>query len=174
MSEMTFEAAAQQIGTRLVVRLPQPISDQLPSRSMNMAEGTLNGHAFTLPLEPDGQGGHWLEVGAELAAAAGVLAGTVCTLALRPAEQWPEPQMPEDILQGIGEAGLTDVWDSLTTKARWEWLRWIRSTNSTATREKRILVGVDKLRKGMRRPCCFNTAGCTVPDVSKSGVLKDS
>ena len=68
-------------------------------------------------------------------------------------------------------AGNIDQWNSLTTKARWEWLRWIRSTKNLDTRQKRINVACDKLQKGDKRPCCFDASRCTIPEVSKSGVL---
>ena len=63
--------------------------------------------------------------------------------------------------------------DAINAKSRWEWLRWIRSTLNPETRSKRIKVAASKLENGAKTPCCFDTARCTVPDVSKSGVLID-
>jgi hypothetical protein len=60
---------------------------------------------------------------------------------------------------------------TITPMAKWEWPRWINATNVQATREKRIEVSIDKLRKGMRRPCCFNRSACTQPEVSKNAML---
>jgi hypothetical protein len=52
--------------------------------------------------------------------------------------------------------------------AHHEWIRWIRSTHNPETRAKRIVVSMSKLNKGMKRPCCFNTAICTIPEVSQN------
>jgi uncharacterized protein YdeI (YjbR/CyaY-like superfamily) len=50
------------------------------------------------------------------------------------------------------------MWEDITPLARNEWICWIEDAKKAETREKRILVGLDKMRKGMRRPCCW--AGC--------------
>lgn len=71
----------------------------------------------------------------------------------------------------IKSAGLLSQWNNVTTKAKWDWLRWIRSTNNLSTRNKRIQVACSKLEKGDKRPCCFDRSRCTIMDVSKTGVL---
>lgn len=63
------------------------------------------------------------------------------------------------------------LWVKITPMARWDWLRWIRSTNNPETRSRRIEVALSKLRGGERRPCCFNRYQCTEPEVSKNGML---
>lgn len=170
---MDYRAIVENINGVPLLRLPMEISRSLPSRGMVMVAGSLNGKSCVLPAEPDGRGGHFLALDREQAAFFGLETGKRAALQLAPAADWPEPALPEDLEQAIASAGLRDAWDSLTVKARWEWLRWIRGTNNGATRQKRVAVAVDKLRKGDRRPCCFNAAGCTVPAVSKSGVLLD-
>lgn len=168
---MVYTGVVKDVRSVLVLRLSEEQSAVLPARGMVMGEGQLNGVPFTAPLEPDGTFGHFLEIAPALAKEADIAAGQTAELKVSPAAHWPEPQLPEDIVEALTSQGLLGAWDSLTVKARWEWLRWIRSTNNPATRDKRIHVAVDKLMKGDRRPCCFNTASCTLPQVSKSGVL---
>ena len=165
---IVFEAAPSTIGARRIVRLPADASAQLPSRGMAMVRGTVGGAALEAAVEPDGKGGHWLELAPD-GADEGMLRFDV-----EPIDEWPEPDIPRDITDAIARAGLTDRWDDLTVKARWAWFRWIRATANPATRQKRIEVACSKLSRGDRRPCCFNAAGCTVPDVSKSGILRSS
>jgi len=55
--------------------------------------------------------------------------------------------------------------------ARWEWVRWVNATNNPETRGRRVDVSISKMESGNRRPCCFNLAACTDPDLSKSGKL---
>jgi hypothetical protein len=55
--------------------------------------------------------------------------------------------------------------------ARWEWVRWVNETKNPTTRERRVEVSISKLSSGKRRPCCFNLAGCTDPELSKNGKL---
>ena len=170
---IVFEAEIEELGPLNIARLPQSASDELPSRGMVMAEGTLGGKAFAAPAEPDGKGGHFLELDASLLKKVKGKSGQPLSFDIHPQSDWAEPDMPEDIMGAIHAAGLTAFWQGLTVKAKWEWLRWIRATNNPATRAKHIGVAVSKMQNGNRRPCCFNSASCTIPEVSKGGVLLD-
>jgi uncharacterized protein YdeI (YjbR/CyaY-like superfamily) len=50
------------------------------------------------------------------------------------------------------------MWLDITPLARNEWICWVEDAKKLETREKRIRVALDKMHKGMRRPCCW--AGC--------------
>lgn len=50
------------------------------------------------------------------------------------------------------------LWMDITPLARNEWICWVTSAKKIETRNRRITVGLNKMRKGMRRPCCW--AGC--------------
>ena len=87
-------------------------------------------------------------------------------------EDWPEPDLPEDFQAALADApDISELWKSITPMARWEWVRWINATKNLQTRERRVDVGISKLRSGKRRPCCFDLASCTDPDLSKNGIL---
>ncbi len=137
-----------------------------------MVEGTINGFPFKapLPLEPDGKGSHWLRVDNALCEGAG--AGDSVTLAIAPAKEWTEPQVPEDLKSAFeADPEAETLWMDCTTMARWDWIRWINATAQQETRRRRIEVAFSKLKAGMRRPRCFNRSMCTEPSVSKNGVL---
>lgn len=171
---ISFDTDPLEIKSHTIIRLPLEISQLLPSRGMVMVEGTINNIPFQAPLEPDGKGSHWFEADESLMEEASITIGQTISLEIEPISEWKEPEIPEDIKSIFTETGLINHWDSLTTKARWEWLRWIRSTNNPATRQKRIDVACSKFQKGDRRPCCFDSTRCTIPELSKSGVLLDS
>lgn len=156
----------------LIARIPEEISKSLPSKGMLMISGTIDGLGFQAPLEPDGRASHWFRLSVELIQAGKLRAGNTVRLAFSPLSDWPEPFIPQDMENALsGDSLCFQAWKKLTTKARWEWIRWIRSTSNQATRNKRITAALDKLRKGMKRPCCFNSSTCTIPLVSKAGVL---
>lgn len=172
MSKLTFQAATYVIDEWLIVHLPKPVSKQLPSRGMVMGTGTVNNQPFTLPLEPDGQSGHWFNIDKVLRKSLNIKPGDILTVTLEPTTDWPRPQPPADLLVALQKAPKAhSIWTTITPKAQWEWLRWIRSTKQTNTRNRRIEVAISKMNSGMRRPCCFNSAMCTVPEVSKNGLL---
>ena len=165
-----FKARVEELGGMLLLRLPEEASQALPSRGIVMGEGEISGQAFTAPLEPDGRGGHWLVLENGLAQ---LIPGSVVSLRLRPASVWVEPALPKDLGEALMREGLLDAWAACTVRARWEWIRWMRATGNPLTRQKRVEVACDKLRKGDRRPCCFNSSCCTVPQFCKSGILME-
>ena len=67
--------------------------------------------------------------------------------------------VPADFRKAIeSDPMVKDVWEDITSLARNEWICWITSAKKNETRVRRITVGLDKMRKGTRRPCCW--AGC--------------
>jgi hypothetical protein len=86
---------------------------------------------------------------------------------------WPEPGRPEDFQAALDDAAdISELRESITLMARWEWVRWINAAKNLQIRERRVEVGISKLRSG-RRQCCFDLAACTDPDLSKNGMLAE-
>ncbi|MGO1228514.1 MAG: YdeI/OmpD-associated family protein [Brachybacterium sp.] len=167
-------AEVRAIDDRLLIPLPEAASAALPSRGQVAVEATLNGHQLDMVVEPDGRKGHWLRVDDALAKALDLSEGNVVDFTLVPTKVWPEPEVPEDLGAALDAADdLEETWASITPMARWEWVRWVGSTRNADTRARRVEVSIDKLRNGKRRPCCFNLASCTDPELARSGVLKD-
>lgn len=162
----SFVNKPSQVAGQSILTIPQSISQQFPSRGQVMLQGQLNGQTITAPVEPDGRGGHFVVLPDEPTTEAVELSFDLLT-------DWPVPDRPSDVLQEIQAADLEPVWQSLTTRAQWDWLRWIRATKQPATRAKRIGVMISKLSNGDRRPCCFNRASCTIVELAKGGVLND-
>ncbi len=172
MSPIRFEAELVKIRAWTLLRLPKSASAQLPSRGMTMVEGTINGSRFQAPLEPDGKGSHWFRVDDTMREAAGADAGDTVTLVIEPAKEWPEPQVPVDVKNALAAVPQAyTLWMTITPKAQWDWIRWIRATNQPDTRRRRIEVACSKLKAGARRPCCFNRNLCTEPYVAHNWVL---
>jgi uncharacterized protein YdeI (YjbR/CyaY-like superfamily) len=67
--------------------------------------------------------------------------------------------IPEDFgLALMGEPEALKLWENITPLARNEWICWISSAVQEKTRQKRILWGLENLKVGKRRPCCW--PGC--------------
>ena len=172
MPAIRFETTPVKIGDWIILRFPESASAKLPSRGMTLVEGTINGFISKIVLEPDGKGSHWFRVDSGLQKAADINAGYKVTIEVGPSKAWPEPVVPADLNKALkSDLQANALWTEITTMARWDWIRWIRSTNSQETRKRRIEVALSKLTAGERRPCCFNRNQCTEPDVSKNGVL---
>ncbi|MFT3662184.1 MAG: YdeI/OmpD-associated family protein [Gordonia sp. (in: high G+C Gram-positive bacteria)] len=160
-----FTAEVERVNDRTLARIPAAASAELPSRGQVAVTGTLDGANFATVVEPDGRRGHWVRID-------DAAPGSTVTLELTPAERWPEPAVPQDLREALdGAPDIADTWTDITPMARWEWVRWIGATKNPATRRRRVEVGIDKLRNGKRRPCCFDLSSCTDPEVARSGVL---
>lgn len=168
-----FEAPVQAAGDRTILRLPDAASKKLPSRGQVAVHATIDGHTFDTVIEPDGEFGHWMNVDESLQGAVGIGPGDTVTVTLEQREEWPEPSVPEDLHEALSGAppAIQELWRAITPMARWEWVRWVNASKNPATRQRRVEVSISKMSSGKRRPCCFNLASCTDPQLSRSGKL---
>lgn len=168
-----FQAPVYAIDSSTILRLPPEASAQLRSRGQVAVHGTINGHEFRAVLEPDGRSGHWMRIDGDLQRTAGIGPGDTARLELASAEEWPEPNVPEDLGTALAAAPqrIQDVWQDITPMARWEWVRWVNATRNPATRQRRVDVSIAKMGSGKRRPCCFDLSTCTDPDLARNGRL---
>ncbi len=171
MDKISFKAKLYEINKWRILRFPKQYSEGLPSRGMVMIQGTINDIYFETALEPDGMGSHWFRVSDALSESIKADIGDTVSLIIEPMKAWLEPEIPLDLEGALKAAGLMEQWHAITTKARWEWIRWIRFTHNPATAEKRIEVACSMLGAGKKRPCCFDQSRCTVAAVSKGGIL---
>jgi hypothetical protein len=168
-----FDVTLHTIDKCTILRLPEEASEKLPSRGQVAVQGTINGHEFQTVLEPDGWSGHWMRVDETLQQTAGISAGDTATLEIDSTKNWPEPPVPQDLETALAAAPqkIQDLWKDITPMARWEWVRWVNATKSPDTRKRRVEVTISKMNSGKRRPCCFDLAACTDPNLSKNGRL---
>lgn len=178
MAVINFTAKLFTLNSWTILRLPDDASAKLPSRGMVMVKGTLNGIPFKTLLEPDGKYGpglkpsHWFRPDEKLLEKAHFRSGDSINVELEPTKEWIEPEVPEDVKKALSTSQKAkDVWKDITPMARWDWIRWIRAVKTPETRQKHLTVMLDKLNKGMRRPCCFNRNLCSEPHVSHNWVL---
>src|SRR5438128_3396390 len=168
-----FDATLHTIGKSTLLRLPEKASLKLPSRGQVAVEGTINGRRFQTVLEPDGNFGHWMRIDRKLQRAAAVSADATATIAIEFVKDWPEPNLPQDLKRALAAAPqkIQNLWKAITPIARWEWVRWVNATQDPDTRKRRAEVSISKMKSGKRRPCCFNLAACTDPNLSRNGRL---
>jgi len=173
MPTIRFDATLHTIDDWTILRLPEKASRKLQSRGQVAVQGTINGHGFQAVLEPDGYLGHWMRIDGELQQNAALSAGDTATLEIESLKAWPEPNVPQDLEAALAAAPqrIRALWKEITPMARWEWVRWVNATGNPETRKRRVEVSISKMKSGKRRPCCFNLAACTDPNLSKSGRL---
>lgn len=181
MSSISFETKLYKIKSWTILRLPEEVSAKLPSRGMIMVTGSINGLPFKTLLEPDGRYGpglkpsHWFAPSEKLLKDTQAKTGDSVKISIEPTNEWIEPVIPEDFDVALRKSPKAmTIWKDITPLARWDWIRWIRAVKTPETRQKHIEVALDKLNKGLRRPCCFNRNLCSEPYVSKNWSLLDT
>jgi len=114
-----------------------------------------------------------MRIDGKLRRTAALSAGDTATLEIELRKDWPEPSVPQDLERALAAAPpkIQELWKGITPMARWEWVRWVNATPNPDTRKRRVEVSVSKMTSGKRRPCCFNLASCTDPNVSKNSRL---
>lgn len=174
-STLRFDATLRTTNGRALLQVPKLASKKLPSRGQVAVQGTINEYTFQTVIEPDGNFGHWIAVDEKLQKAAGLRLGETATVAVEPSNEWPEPRVPPDLKKALAAApqDVRELWTTITPMARWEWVRWVNATNNPDTRQRRVEVSIAKLSDGKRRPCCFNLAACTDPELARNGKLVD-
>lgn len=178
MSQIQFETKLIEINGWTILHLPANASAKLPTRGMTMVSGTINGVAFKTLLEPDGKYGpglkpsHWFQPEKKLLSDAKAKVGDTVNVSLESTKEWIEPEVPADVKKALSTSDKAmQLWKEITPLARWDWIRWVRAVKTEETRNKHLDVMLDKLNKGMRRPCCFNRNLCSEPHVAHNWVL---
>lgn len=134
-----------------------------------MANIKVGKNSFVTLLEPDGVGSHWFISKDKFLKYPD---SKTLTFTLELVANWPEPDIPSDVKDKLKiGSDLNTIWNSLTTQARWDFLRWINETSNKNTRKARIDKMINLLKSGKRRPCCFNRTKCSIPGLSRNGLL---
>lgn len=169
-----FEALVIKAKSQTILCLPKQESAKLPSRGQVSVIGKINGHPYKTVLEPDGRWSHWLRVDQKCMHEEGIKIGETVRVELTTTTEWPEPIVPKDLARALEEAppSVKHKWHDITPMARWEWIRWINATLSHETHTVRIEKTISKLAGSHRRPCCFNLAACTDPELAVRGELR--
>ncbi len=158
------------VGPDPVIILPKAASAKFTSRSTILVNGTINGHKFFAPLEPDGNGSHWFTIDKTLGKAAKVALGDTAEIEMDPipVKEWPEPKVPADLKKAIdADKQVKVLWTDITPMARWDWVRWVDTVKLAETRKERPERLCSMMRSGKRRPCCFNLAAQTPPKTAE-------
>ena len=172
MQKIVFKAEIININNLHIIQIPILISQKLPSRGIVMVEGEIHRTSLKTVLEPDGKGSHIWKIEKDLLKKLDIHAGDEIIVELHESENWIEPEIPNDMGRAlVNDKTANKIWNQITPLSRWDWIRWISSTNNPDTRRRRIEVACSKLASNKRRPCCFDKTKCTDVSISKNGVL---
>jgi len=143
------------------IRLNAPLGEiRVPGVETCFVEGVIDG----FPVRASVVGGKLDLTPGQVAAIGADLNETVTVEITRIGDE-PEVRVPSDFVAALESApAAAALWPQVTPMARREWVRWFISGKQEETRRKRMEVGLDKLAKGMRRPCCFPGLNWVIKD----------
>ena len=157
----TFRFSAN-LGEDGLVALPKDAPEVLTG---TMVEGTVQGFPFRARVE-----GNRIELSKSQQSAAGLKGGDTAAIEITRIGNEAEVRVPADFDRALKESRAAgELFAKITPNTRREWVRWIASAKQEETRERRIEVGIDKLCKGMRRPCCFPGLNWVTKDLVTPG-----
>lgn len=148
-----------------------PLIGQRPDGTM--IEGTMDAFPFRAPLA---SGGRRILLSEALLKAVRAKVGDEVAVEVTRIGDEAEVRTPEDWSEALrASPKALSLYEVVTPMARREWVRWVASAKLGETRERRIEVGIDKLSKGMKRPCCFPginfvTKGLVGPEETWTGL----
>ena len=135
------------------VTLPAAASEKLGSRGRIAIRGTINGHDFQTSAFPDGKGSHQFMVNAAMRKGGAVEQGGTARFSIEPESDEVATEVPVDLKKAIGKSKVARaLFESITPKARADWVKWVESAKKAETRERRVAEAVRRLEES-ERPC---------------------
>jgi Domain of unknown function (DUF1905)/Bacteriocin-protection, YdeI or OmpD-Associated len=135
------------------VTMPKSASSQLPARGRVAVEGTINGFQFRSSAFPDGDGSHTIQVNSGMRDGAKVSLGQMAEFSISPTTDAVKVTVPTDLLAALKKSTKAGAqWDTITPKARAEWVARITSAKKEETRSARTTRTVERLSQGEKRP----------------------
>lgn len=149
-----FSVRLSSYKNRVVLEIPRQVSIKI--KDMPKVEGVINGQPFRAQVDaPDGDGLHTLRVNTAMQRGSKAQIGDEVEVSILGPE--PDPIPPEDLQRAFNESPEAyDVWTSLTTLGKHDWIRWIEDAKKLETRMRRVERTIDQLREGKRRACCVD------------------
>ena len=135
------------------VTLPKEASAALGARGRVPIMGTVNGAPFRSSAFPDGEGSHLIQVNNDMKKGAGLAAGDEATFRIERSTDQVAVDVPADLAQALdAHPGAKAQWETITPKAREEWVRWVASAKKAETRAARVEKTCERLATGAKRP----------------------
>ena len=168
MKQLDFSAVITEVnranGSGVIVRVPADVDKELPARSTVMLLGTVNGKRARVPLEPDGEMGHWFTLDKKTMHLLGTRVGSALRISAATTKDWPEPMVPPVLAAALqASPAAKQTWEQTTVVARWEWVRWFNMVKTEQAKNERPAKIISMLSHGKKRPCCFNRSMQELP-----------
>lgn len=139
-------------GGGFYVEIPLDIHATFGTKGQVKIQATFDGEPYRGILSNMGMGCHVLIILKEIRKKIGKGEGDTVNVCFW---QDTEPRIltvPDDMTQLLQTHDLQSFYDSLSFTNRKEWVVWITGAKQAATREKRLLAMVEKMKNGLKNP----------------------
>jgi len=154
MSAHSFKAVLvrpEGIGTWTFVPVPEKVSRAFTTRGRVPVTGTIQDVPFTGAMMPDGNGGHFIVVKAEIREKAGVTAGDAVTVTIRKDEKTRTVEVPPELASVLREdTAARKAFDAMSYSHQKEYAQWIAEAKKPETRAARAQKALGMIIEGQR------------------------
>jgi Bacteriocin-protection, YdeI or OmpD-Associated/Domain of unknown function (DUF1905) len=134
------------------LKLPKFSSAKFGTRGMVRVIGKINGFPIRTSVQPSGKGTHVMMVNKLMQVGAKAGPGDRVRVVLKLDTKPRVVKVPADLLKAINaSAKAKALFADITSRAREDWVQWIKEAKQAETRARRIALAVKLLEAGKRR-----------------------
>ena len=149
----TFEARLERpegVGTWTRFVIPLDLAALFGTRGTIQVRGTVNGVPFRSSALPYGDGSHFVAVNKTIRDQAHASAGDTVTVTVARDDQPGLLDVPDDLRAALDALDALDAFETFAPSHKREYLEWIASAKTDATRQRRIVSAVEKIATRQR------------------------
>lgn len=152
----SFEAILQSTGKGggVFVSVPLDVEAVFGTKGQVKIQATIDGEPYRGILANMGfsDGKHCLGVLKEIRTKIGKAVGDSVQITVQLDTAPREVEVPEDLQKVLEDEGLWTYYQELSYTNRKEWARWISEAKRSETREKRLILAIEKMKAGKKNP----------------------
>jgi len=153
MTEYTFESTLQKPdtpGSWTYLVIPLNIEEIFGSKGQVKVRGTINGYPYRSSAMPSGDGTHYMVVKKAIRDKIKATQGSIVKVTLARDQENRIVALPDDVKQALeSDERAYNIFGTFSYSRRKEYVDWIESAKTEATRLRRIHTALEKISQGV-------------------------
>ena len=130
--------------------IPLNIEEIFGSKGQVKVRGTINGYPYRSSAMPGGDGTHYMVVKKEIRDKIKATQGSIVTVTLARDQEERIVALPDDFKKALAsDEKANNIFGTFSYSRQKEYVDWIESAKTEATRLKRILGAIEKISQGV-------------------------
>jgi hypothetical protein len=153
MTEYTFESTLQKPdtpGSWTYLVIPLNIEEIFGSKGQVKVCGTINGYPYRSSAMPSGDGTHYMVVKKDIRDKIKATQGSIVTVLMTRDQEERTVALPDDFKRALeANERANNVFSAFSYSRQKEYIDWIESAKTEATRLRRIHIAIEKISQGV-------------------------